>query len=115
MFDIYQSKAQDVSVVLTDEDGNVEWTGFVTPNLYDMDFVSDKEELEIECIDALSTLQYFQYEPIESKPLTKSFLDIVRTMLRNKTPYQVMYFPAVYENITLDKLKISEQNFGTVA
>ena len=32
-------------------------------------------------------------------------------MLRNKTPYQVMYFPAVYENITLDKLKISEQNF----
>lgn len=111
MFDIYQSKAQDVSVVLTDEDGNVEWTGFVTPNLYDMDFVSDKEELEIECIDALSTLQYFQYEPIESKPLTKSFLDIVRTMLRNKTPYQVMYFPAVYENITLDKLKISEQNF----
>jgi len=36
-------------VVLTDEAGKVEWTGFVTPNLYDMGFETDKEELEIEC------------------------------------------------------------------
>ena len=47
MFDVFQSTAQDVSVVLTDESGKVEWTGFVTPNLYDMGFETDKEELEI--------------------------------------------------------------------
>lgn len=111
MFDVYQSKAQDVSVVLTDEKDNVEWTGFVTPNLYDMGFESVKEELEIECIDALSSLQYFKYQVIDTKPKTNSFLDIIRTIFRNHTPYQYMYFPNFLDGITLDKLKVSEQNF----
>lgn len=111
MFDIFQSKAQDVSVVLTDENNNVEWTGFVTPNLYDMSFESDKEELEIECQDALSTLQYFKYKVVDTKPKAQSFLDIIRTMFRTKTPYKTMLFPSFLQNITLDKLKISEQNF----
>lgn len=111
MFDVYQSKAQDVSVVLTDEDNNVEWTGFVTPNIYDMGFDYDKEELEIECQDALSTLQYFKYQTIDSKPKTKSFLDIIRIILKQKTPYTYMYFPCFLDGITLDKLSIAEQNF----
>lgn len=111
MFDIFQSKAQEVSVTLTDEKGNVEWTGFVTPNIYDMGFEYVKEELEIECQDALSSLQYFKYKVIDVKPKTQSFLDIIRNIFRNKTPYKAMYFPSFLENITLDKLKISEQNF----
>ena len=111
MFDIYQSAAQEVKVVLTDEDNKVEWTGFVTPNMYDMGFVTDKEELEIECQDALSTLQYFKYQPIEEKAKTKSFAEIIRQMLRDKTPYTYMYFPCIYENIALDTLKIAEKNF----
>ena len=111
MFDVFQSKAQGVSVVLTNEKGDVEWTGFVTPNLYDMGFESDKEELEIECQDALSSLQYFKYKVLEEKAKTQSFLDIIRNIFRNKTPYKAMYFPSFLENITLDKLKISEQNF----
>ena len=111
MFDVFQSTAQDVSVVLTDEAGKVEWTGFVTPNLYDMGFETDKEELEIECQDALSTLQYFKYEPIEDKPKTFTFLNIIRTIFRKKTPYTYMYFPSFLDGIKLDSLKISEQNF----
>ena len=111
MWDIFQSKAQDVSVELTDEVGNIEWTGFVTPNLYDMGYESDKEELEIECMDALSTLQYFKYTAIGDKPRTNSFLDIIKHILKNKTPYTYMYFPSYLQGITLDKLKICEQNF----
>lgn len=111
MWDIFQSKAQDVSVVLTDELGNVEWTGYVTPNMYDMGYESDKEELEIECIDALSSLQYYKYVCVDEKPKTKSFLDIIRNILSSRTPYQYMYFPSFLEGITLDKLKICEQNF----
>lgn len=111
MFDIFHSKAQDVMVTLTDEDGKVVWTGFVTPNLYDMGFETDKEEIEIECQDALSTLQYFKYQVVDTKPKTQTFLTIIRNILRNKTPYKLMYFPSFLENITLDKLKLSEQNF----
>lgn len=100
-----------MKVVLTDEDGKVEWTGFVTPNLYDMGFVTDKEEIEIECQDALSTLQYFKYKAIEDKPKTKSFAEIIRQMFRDRTPYLYMNFPKVYDGISLDNLKIAEQNF----
>lgn len=74
MFDIFQSKAQDVSVTLTDEKGNVEWTGFVTSNIYDMGFEYVKEELEIECQDALSSLQYFKYKVIDVKKESTYFL-----------------------------------------
>ncbi|MBQ5864155.1 MAG: hypothetical protein IIW66_02025 [Bacteroidales bacterium] len=111
MFDIYQSRAQDVSVELKDENNKIEWLGYVTPNLYDMGYESAREELEIECIDALSTLQYFRYTPIDSKPKTNSFYDIIKHILHTKTPYVAFYFPSVYENIKLDQLKISEQNF----
>lgn len=98
-------------MVLTDESNKVEWTGFVTPNLYDMGFEAVKEELEVECQDALSTLQYFKYQPISEKPRTNTFLDIIRTIFRNKTPYTYMYFPSFLEGIRLDSLKMSEQNF----
>jgi hypothetical protein len=79
--------------------------------MYDMGYESDKEELEIECIDALSTLQYFKYTSVEGKAKTKSFLDIIKNILRSKTPYTYLYFPSFLEGITLDKLKICEQNF----
>lgn len=44
MFDVYSSTAQGTKVVLSDADGVV-WTGYATPNLYDMGFVHDREEI----------------------------------------------------------------------
>ena len=76
-----------------------------------MGYETDKEELEIECIDALSSLQYFKYTSIDEKPKTKNFLDIIKHILYSKTPYKYMYFPSFLDGITLDKLKICEQNF----
>jgi hypothetical protein len=48
---------------------------------------------------------------VEGKAKTKSFLDIIKNILRSKTPYTYLYFPSYLEGITLDKLKICEQNF----
>jgi hypothetical protein len=48
-------------VLLTDNSGATVWVGYVTPNLYNMGFVEEREEVEIECIDGLSTLQYIKY------------------------------------------------------
>lgn len=44
-FDIYSGKAQGTKVELTDEAGAIVWTGYVTPNLYDMGFVEEREEI----------------------------------------------------------------------
>lgn len=114
-FDIYSPKAQGTKVVLTDESGAVVWTGYTTPNLYDMGFVEEREEVEIECIDALSTLQYIKYSS-ERKDIV-SFLYIIRKLLQNCNAYKNFY---ISNNIQLqkngsetilDKLFISEENF----
>lgn len=102
-------------MVLTDESGAVIWTGYTTPNLYDMGFVEEREEVEIECIDALSTLQYIKYNT--DRKAVSSFLNIIRKLLQSCNAYKNFY---VSNNIQLqkngtepilDKLFISEENF----
>lgn len=115
-FDIYSPKAQGTKVVLTDDDsGAVVWSGYATPNLYDMGFVEDREEIEIECIDALSTLQYIKYSTVKKDIV--SFLYLIRKLLQACNAYNNFY---VSNNIQLkkngteailDKLFISEENF----
>ncbi|MCF0185732.1 MAG: hypothetical protein HUJ98_04485, partial [Bacteroidaceae bacterium] len=43
-FDIYNAKAQDTKVELLEGEELV-WTGYATPNLYDMGFVEEREEV----------------------------------------------------------------------
>ena len=113
-FDIYSPKAQGTKVELK-QGSNVIWTGYATPNLYDQGFEEWREEVQIECIDALSTLQYLKYQT-DSKSV-KSFLDIVKNTLNKCNAYTTLY---VTKNIflnkdkvepILDKLYISEENF----
>lgn len=114
-FDIYSPKAQNTKVVLTDESGAVVWVGYVTPNLYDMGFVEEREEVEIECIDALSTLQYIKYSAEKKQVVT--FLAVIRKLLKSCNAYSHFY---ISNNIQLqkdstepilEKLYLSEENF----
>ena len=61
MFDVYSGKAQDTKVELY-KGIDLMWTGYVRPNLYDVGFERRRELIQIECQDALSTLQYFPYK-----------------------------------------------------
>lgn len=47
-------------------EGKVIWCGFATPNAYSQKFEDSYDEYELECQDALSTLQYFSYQRIAS-------------------------------------------------
>lgn len=114
-FDIYSAKAQGSKVVLYNSDNSVAWTGYVTPNLYDMGFVEEREQIDIECIDALSTLQYIKYQTNNKSVV--SFLNIIRKVLKSCNAYTGFY---VTDNVQvtkdandtiLDKLFISENNF----
>ena len=80
-----------------------------------MGFVEEREEVEIECIDALSTLQYIRYQSDNKNVIT--FLDIIRKLLKSCNAYSHFY---VTNNIqltkdgadtVLDKLFIAEDNF----
>lgn len=117
LFDIYSSTAQGSKVELL-QGNNVVWTGYVTPNLYDMGFDEEREEVEIECIDALSTLQYYKYEPVNNGAKSVvSFLDIIANMLSKCNAYQYFY---ISNNLQLQvdgdisvikRFMISESNF----
>ena len=115
MFDVYSSKAQDTKVELI-SNNEVQWVGYVRPNLYDMGFEKRRECVEIECADALSTLQYIPYRTTERK--TRSFLYLINKLLKSCNAYKGFY---ISDNIQLDsatatasiidKLYISESNF----
>lgn len=66
--DLYSKSIFDNKVTIsymTDEDQEeytILWEGYVTPNAYNQGFAYDIEDLQIECIDSLSALQYKEYE-----------------------------------------------------
>lgn len=115
--DIYSPAAQGTKVELY-EVGNSDtlmWTGYVTPNLYDQGFSKHIEEVQVECIDALSTLQYFKYST-ENKS-TVTFWYIINKLIKQCNAYTQFY---ISDNTQLTedgnsciakKLYISESNF----
>jgi hypothetical protein len=119
-FDVY-AKAPNATVVkLYDNNNNVKWCGFATPNLYNIGFNQENEELEIECIDGLSMLQYYKYST-DQKDI-RSFADILLTNILPKCEvYKNLYVergieryrrsPADPFTPILNDLYISEMNF----
>lgn len=97
----------------------VMWCGFIKPEIYTQDYCSDKFELEIECVSALSTLEYINYKSDQ-----RSFVSLwhlaQKCVQSAGGRYSAVYVPHVYassvaqynagENV-LEKMTISEQNF----
>ena len=115
LFDVYSATAQGTKVVLTNSSNLVEWTGYATPNLYDMGYQAI-ETIDIECIDGLSTLQYIKYTPVGEEKTVRSFAEIVRHILQQCHCYTYFYVsrnsgvPGTSGSV-LDNLYVSESNF----
>ena len=73
MFDVYSETAQQNKVELL-KGSTIKWIGYTTPNLYSMGYENEFEEIEIEAIDGLSTLQYYKYD--RGKSIVK-IIDII--------------------------------------
>ena len=115
MFDIYSSGAQDTKVELI-TNNEIQWVGYVRPNLYDMGFEKRRECIEVECGDALTTLKYIPYRTSEKK--VRSFLYIINKLIKSCNAYKGFYISdniqldsATSTNSLLDNLYISERNF----
>lgn len=112
-FDIYSAKAQGTKVELLKEDDSIAWTGYVEPNLYNMGFERYREEVEIECIDALSSLQYIKYD---NRNIV-SFIALLRYLLQKCNAYTYLYISDSLQltktdtSAIYDKLLISGSNF----
>lgn len=112
MFDIYSGKAQDTKVELYKGD-ELMWVGYVRPNLYDVGFEKSREVIQIECQDALSTLQYFPYK--QSDKQVRNFLYVINKVLEVCKSYKTFYVSdntyLTSDSCILNDLYISEENF----
>lgn len=113
LFDLYSHKAQGTKVVLSSADG-VEWTGYATPCLYDMGFVQEVEEIQVECVDALSTLKHFKYQAAEKR--VRSLIGILKDTVRRAGAYKriiadINSVIAGTASPLIEALCISEENF----
>lgn len=114
--DFYSSKAQQNKLILYNKNNEVEWVGYVTPNIYSQGYEASIEELEIEAIDGLSTLQYFKYEPILSSKDIVSFKALLFYLINKCNCYTKLRVSKSClgwdSNISIiEQLLISEQNF----
>lgn len=116
MFDLYSSTAQENKVILK-KDNSIVWVGYVTPNLYSQGYENEKEEIEVEAIDALSTLQYYKYTPVNGTKNIVSIIEIINHLLGKCNAYTNYYINnnmqlnSLTSNCLMLNMYISEQNF----
>lgn len=114
--DMYSSEAQGVDVLIKDGN-NVLFYGFVTPCAYNQGW-EGVDELELECISPISSLEYLNYKDTVEEAVISSWYDIIVTCLRKTNWYKHFYFPnnystteGRYETDILKKLYQNELNF----
>lgn len=102
-------------------DGLVTWCGFIKPELYTQDYTLKTFNLELECMSAMSTLEFIDYKQIGESRTFVSFGDLIKKCITSaSSQYNAVYFPHVYAKDTesyiagsnvLEKMTVSEQNF----
>ena len=88
--------------------GSVIWTGFITPELYSQDYDNNLFELKIECISALSTLEYIDFK---DEGATITLMDIIKKCItESKGDFRAVYMPNTYTS-SLNGITVSTANF----
>lgn len=102
-------------------DGVVTWCGYIKPEVYTQDYTSETFELELECMSAMSVLEYIDYTiQGEDKEFVSLWSLMKRCVEASQGRYTAVNVPFVYgltkenyqagENV-LDRMMVSEQNF----
>lgn len=115
LFDIYSSTAHGTKVEVYNGADDVVFMGYITPNAYSQGYSSYLEEIEVQAVDGISTLEYFNYET-DVKTIV-SFLSIIDKCLAKCNCYSTVIYPkSMRLNETdsgdfLSQLYINENNF----
>lgn len=94
--DLFSIRSNDVRATLY-KDGNIEWQGYLTPNVYSQDYAYNKNELELECVDSLAVMQYEPYKEkgnVECE--AKSFKSLLDGILKQR--FDNIYFPLTFKS-----------------
>lgn len=92
-FDLYSKTPKGTSVTIRNTSTNtVVFRGYVTPNIYSQTY-DNVNVIDIECIEAMSILQFYDYEPISGGTVsTHSVYTVLKKLLHDICGYDTMYF-----------------------
>lgn len=117
--DLCGADAQHTIVSLVNDDTQeIEWVGYLTNNLMNVPMDGCMETFTLEAEDAISSLEYFDYQPIDidGKKQIVTFQDVLGQIVMTAGNMDHLYVDnsiknASGETIHMDELKISEKNF----
>lgn len=107
---MYSGKNQGTKIIFTNSQRTL-WVGYITPNVYNQTYSGVIENLELECIDALSTLKIIKYTTINENKDIVSFKDIFCHILKKCNAYNNLYIINEVIDKSLSSLYVSENNF----
>lgn len=119
---LYSTAYQQYRVTFK-RDGVVTWCGFVKPELYTQDYTSENFELEIECLSAMSVLEFINYKQsgTDGKVFVSLWDLLTKCVESSRGQYSGVYIPYVYSRSesdyntgssnVLEYMTVSEQNF----
>ena len=118
-FNMYSSTPKQNSVKLYDSSTHtLLWTGYTSPNVYSADYNFETESWNVECIDGLSVLKYYDYKPLVNDNMSfVSFTQIINACIEKCGCYTNWYFskgtyiPGSSSSSMTDGLIISEADF----
>ena len=70
---------------------NIEWVGYVTPETFSLSYSHVEDKFTVVAQDALSTLQYDEYEYYYDKPVIISLQDILLNFIKKLRIYKKIY------------------------
>ena len=121
MFGLYTGDAHGMPVTLYSgqvvNPATIEWVGYVTPSLYDIGYTKYLEELDVDCVDGLATLESYKYKPIGTAAGIVTLLDLVRHCIAKAGCYTMMKLSTATKLSSTDTrdlwqyCHISERNF----
>lgn len=122
LLDLYTAEAQNIEVRLYNKTDNlIEWFGYLSPNLYSSDYITQLNNIEIQAVDTLSILDNKKYSYINpSEIYFRSFKEIIMYILDVADPGKVinkLYFQKtnriskVDESSLIEDIYIHERNF----
>lgn len=78
--DLYSSKVNSACCLIYHEENSVlkyDFSGFITPNTYNQKYANIYDSFEINCIDLVTSLQYFDYSCNSEKSDVVSFQNLI--------------------------------------
>ena len=119
--ELYSTACQEYRVTFY-RNNVIEWCGFIKPETYTQDYVTETFELDIECVSAMYTLEYIDYT---LKGSTKQFVSlgylIQKCIQSANANYSTILIPYVYSDSKanydskatdiLSTMTVSEQDF----